>query len=165
VDDNRQRGIDVLKGKHRLFVLTIAGAILIQVAILTLTFVLPAFSDIRTMDGRSAFERSARLSFGDRFYEYVEFIRETIPYDARVVLPPITIDAAYGNLGIMQYFLAPREISNCPSATESRACLETFSGENTYLLFVRNFPYKEDYEGIRELVLYNNSLGVIAPPE
>lgn len=148
-----------------MFRLSLFAVVLIQAAIVVTGIALPLYAEVRTVAGRSAFERGARLSFGDAFYEYVRFIRETVPEDGRIVLPPVSVDATYGNMGIMQFFLAPRGIVNCPAEDEIRECLQLFSGERTYFLAIRQYPDPADYGGRRNLIPLNDALGLLAPAE
>jgi hypothetical protein len=144
--------------------LSLFAVVLIQTAIVVFKLVLPLRAEVQTVADRSAFERSARLSFGDRFYEYLDFIRDEVPDEGTVVLPPVSIDATFGNMGIMQYFLAPREVVNCPTEQEARKCLSLFDGKNTYFLHLQGFPTASDESGGRELIPLDDSLGLLSPP-
>jgi hypothetical protein len=110
-----------------------------------------------------AVERGAYIGFGDEFAENVSFARSQVPQDAHIVIPPMSISATYGNQGIMQFFLFPRSIVNCPQVEEARACLQTFRGRDTYFLAVLGFP--ENLTGVenRELLMTNESFGVFLP--
>lgn len=125
--------------------------------------VLPLNQKLKTLEGQSALERSALLSFGDRFTGYLQFVIDEIPEDARVVLPPVSVDATYGNIGIMQYFLFPRDVVNCPSVKDTDECLELFRGGATYFLFVKGFPAKEIVAELRPFVEFDLDLGVFLP--
>jgi hypothetical protein len=67
-------------------------------------------------------------------------------------------------MGIMQYFLAPREVVNCPSEQETPECLSLFDGKDTYFLSVRDFPAVSDKSGGRELIPMDGSFGLLSPP-
>jgi len=112
---------------------------------------------------RPAWERGARLSFGDEFADYMAFLRANIPEEGRVIVPPLAVDPALGNEGLMQYFLFPRTVINCPQIEEDEACLGAFGGESTYFLYVDGFPSPEIAGRTRALALFKDSLGVFAP--
>jgi hypothetical protein len=137
--------------------------ILIQAWVIAMHVVLPLNRELKTLEGRSALERSALLSFGDRFTGYLRFVIDEIPDDARVVLPPISVDETYGNIGIMQYFLFPRDIVNCPSVADTSGCLEQFRGGATYFLFVKGFPGKVMVAETRQFVEFDVDLGIFLP--
>jgi hypothetical protein len=145
-------------------VIAILGVALgIQLGLLYAYQVQPTLHELATVRGMSNWSRSAQLSFGDEFTGYMQFVRKHVPENARVIIPPTNIHSTYGNQGIMQFFLFPRPISNCPNENEASACLKLYSGESTYFLFVDGFPARELIRGERELVSFSEGLGVIMP--
>ncbi len=145
------------------FLLTLS--ILIQLGLSFSHIILPLQARLRTVSGSPILERSARLSFGDTFFEYVEFVKMNVPESGRVVLPPVSIDSTYGNQGIMQFFLFPRSTTNCPDAILVEECLQTFRGESTYFLYIEGFPAEGAASRSRELLLFDDHQGLYEPPE
>ena len=149
--------------KGRWFVTILLIALGIQLYLLSSSVVAPLWRDIRSVANLPPFERSARLSFGDQFSEYIQFIVKVVPESGRVVLPPISVDDTYGNLGIMQFFLFPRSIVNCPSIDATDDCLELFQGDDTYFLSVGTFPQKSKVDETRKYVPFEAELGLFLP--
>jgi hypothetical protein len=108
-------------------------------------------------------ERSITLSFGDDFAAYMGFLADIIPEEATVVLPPVEIDSTLGNVGLMQYFLYPRRITNCPGEMDFADCAILYSGERTYLLAIADFPSYSVEEANKVFVQFNDRRGVYAP--
>lgn len=150
---------------RRVLSLLLATGIVIQMGIIIGQQILPLERDIRRMRDMPAWERAARLSFGDEFADYVMYLRTSLPQDAKLVVPPREVSASYGDEGIMQYLLFPRTITNCPRKEEAMACLELFNGRKTYILYVDGFPAQHLAQQTRELWLFNDHLGVFTPPK
>jgi len=87
----------------------------------------------------SALDRSAIFSEGREFADYMTFLRETIPEDAKVILPPREPVQSLANIGYMQYFLMPREIQNC-GTDEVEACVLRMTGPTSYIITAWKFP-------------------------
>lgn len=139
------------------------GLILVQFWLLFTDFMLPLNSRIRTVRTLPAVERGAYIGFGDEFAGNIRFLWSQVPEDARIVLPPLEISSTYGNQGIMQFFLFPRSIVNCPQVKEASACLQTFRGPETYFLSVFGFPNNETAVDNRDLIMFDESFGVYLP--
>jgi hypothetical protein len=137
----------------------------IQLYLLSSSVVAPLWRDIRTVVALESGERSARLSFGDQFSDYIQFIVEVVPESGRVVLPPVTVDSTFGNMGIMQFFLFPRSIVNCPSIGVAEECLELYQGDETYFLSVDSFPENSQVGSTRKFLPFGTSLGIFLPYE
>jgi hypothetical protein len=115
------------------------------------------------MRGQSAIARSARLAFGETFSHYVAFLREAVPEDALVVIPPVEHDSVFGNMGLMQYLLFPRPLSNCPSLSEWPVCRQRYDGERTYLIAVGGFPSIDEAPDSKTYVAFDDRRGVFVP--
>ena len=94
-----------------------------------------------------------------------QFIVEVVPESGRVVLPPLTVDSTFGNMGIIQFFLFPRSIVNCPSVEATEECLELFQGDDTYFLSVDSFPESNQVGGTRKFLDFDSGLGIFLPYE
>lgn len=137
--------------------------IAIQSVLLGIKVIEPLYSDIATVKDSSSWTRSAQLSFGDRFTSYMDFLRTNIPKDARVVIPPLSIDSTYGNQGIVQFFLFPRSIVNCPDVALEAECLSTFDGASTYFLYIDGFPSQGVVGETLNFLQYDHGLGLYSP--
>jgi hypothetical protein len=113
--------------------------------------------------GLSARVRSERLAFGASFSEYLQFLRERVPDDALVAIPPIEHDPVYGNMGLMQYALFPRRLTNCPAIGEWETCRANYGGENTFVISVRGFPPPDKPPGSKDYVAFDEGRGLFAP--
>jgi hypothetical protein len=93
----------------------------------------------------------------------LKFLRDTLPEDARLILPPRTFNTAYEHIGMMQYFLIPRDIHNC-GRNEVKACVQRATGEKTYILAVYYFPPRDLARQTRRQIHYDENRGLFAPP-
>lgn len=113
--------------------------------------------------GAPAVERSAQIAFGDEFADFMSFVRENVPVTAKLVVPPKGLDPLYGDIGMMQYFLRPRRIIDCPLGVDLAPCIGSLTGKSTYLLAVPGFPPLPEAGLNRHLIAFNGERGVYAP--
>lgn len=111
----------------------------------------------------SPLQRGARIGFGDRFGEYIDFLRATIPEDGAVLLPPEEIDDTLSHVGLMQFFLFPRPVFNCPKSQAVETCLASLRGGESYLLAVGAFPERVVVAQDWILLSHDARRGVYAP--
>ncbi len=77
--------------------------------------------------------RSARFYRGETFAEQVTLLRQAIPPEALVVLPPVSDAPALGQTREMEWFLFPRQVTNCLD----QACLEKWAaGKSAFVVWV-----------------------------
>ena len=143
----------------RVFVAFLA---LTQLAILTQTQIVPLSARIWQVRSQSALERSARLAFGEDFAAYIQFLTGIVPADGKVIIPPLSVDVVFGNIGIVQYYLYPRRIDNC-GEHEIEACLLRVTGKRTYILALPGFPPRELAEQSKVLAKFDAERGVYGP--
>ena len=111
-----------------------------------------------------AVTRSARFAFGDDFAAYVSWLRDTIPSHSRVAIPKEEQGGPFGNLGLMQYFLFPRQIVDCP-VEEVEACVARMTGPSSYVLAPNDlFPPRDIAHAIRQFHVFDGIRGVFGPP-
>jgi len=107
--------------------------------------------------------RSARFAASSNTADFILFLREQIPEDGRVVIPPGDVaNRLLTNTPHMQFFLAPREVINCTSID----CGRMFLGqENTYILIVgmNTFPGPEIRGQPQKTRMLNDTWGVYGP--
>jgi len=141
----------------------LVGAVVLQAA-LTLRWVVgPALVDGRELIGLSAQERSARLAFGDRFLQYVRFVQQEVPLTATVILPSEADDYILGQVGIMQYFLIPRRVADCPTGIAPAICVAGLGGSDTYILAVESFPPPATALIRRDYLAFDDAWGLFVP--
>jgi hypothetical protein len=148
--------------RHGLELLLLA-AVLVQTVVLFESVLLPTLDRIRRVYRLPARERSARLAFGDEFAEYIRFLEEVVPSDATVIVPPVAVDEVLGNEGIVQYYLFPRRVSNCPRTQPVEPCVAGLTGPDSYILAVGGFPPPEVVEQAKTLVRFDDDRGVYVP--
>lgn len=113
--------------------------------------------------GEPSLERSARVAFGDEFAEFISFVRRTVPESAKLVVPSKAVEPVFGDIGLLQYFLRPRKIIDCPMGADTGPCIRSMTGETTYLLAVPGFPPPADAALYREFVAFDAERGVYVP--
>jgi hypothetical protein len=118
------------------------------------------FSRIWRNIGQPGDWRSANFYQGRKFAEYVKFLNETVPETGRVVLPPPGKgpEALYHSPA-MQFFLAPRQVINCPD----EECMRKLSRENTYILVVGEIPGPAEASQDGSLIMMDDAWGVVVP--
>lgn len=113
--------------------------------------------------GASAEERSGFIAFGRGFSEYIQFLNEIIPDDAMVVIPKESQGGVFGHVGMMQYYLFPRTIVDCPPDIAEQ-CVLSMRGGNTYILAPNSvFPPRSAANQIKEFILFEGDQGVYVP--
>ena len=142
--------------------LLIISALAIQINTLVRSSILPTARSTWNMRLSPAWERSATILGGRNFADYVKFVRDHTPADARIILPPRIPVRPVAHVGLMQYFLFPRDIHNC-GIREVEACVRRVTGPNTYILAVDGFPPTDLAELSKYLIQYEDELGVYAP--
>ncbi len=113
--------------------------------------------------GAPPLERSAQIAFGDEFADFMSFIRRTVPESAKLVVPSKSQDPTFGDAGLMQYFLRPRAIVDCPPGDGLPQCIRSLTGTSTYILAVGDFPPAAEAGLRRDLVTFRGDRGVYVP--
>jgi hypothetical protein len=103
-------------GKERwlssLAILALVVATFLQLRLVFEDFVQPRLGRYWQLRSLAAWERSALLSEGEDFLEFVAFLKENIPETGKVVLPPhasIGEAGPFTNIGFIQYSMIPRQ--------------------------------------------------------
>ena len=138
-------------------------SLVVQIALVTKSVVYPLSTKIWEVRRLPALDRSAEIAFGSEFASFVAFLREVIPPEGRVVVPPMVQEPVYGSIGLMQYFLFPRDVVNCPSGPSLSACVRSMKGAMTYILAIGDFPRPEDVPEGKVLLPHSGNGGVYAP--
>ena len=143
--------------------LSLAVALVAQGVLLSKGTLWPLAQRVWEVRGDPPLERSARLAFGDAFADYMRFLREHVPENARLVVPPKAVVPVYGDIGLMQYFLAPRQIVDCPAGPDLAPCVASMDGARTYILAIPEFPPTDSVPANKEHWDHGGGFGVYAP--
>jgi hypothetical protein len=115
---------------------------------------------VRATMGQTALWRSANFRISHRFADYILFLNANIPDDGRVILSPG--DGGPKSAGItpfMQFFLAPRQVTNCLDVS----CIQNVDRQNTYIPFTAR-SLVDDLALEPEAVLaFDDEWGLILP--
>lgn len=147
---------------HWVILILLAIVVVVQSWNLANDYVKRRSKTVWDLKGFSAIERSAILSEGMEFAEYMSFLRDTVPENAKVVMPPHQPVQPLSNMGFAEYFLMPRTIINCGS-DEVRECVLRMTGEHSYIVTAWKFPPKDAAESVKKFIPFRNELGVYAP--
>lgn len=144
-------------------VLLVLILVVYQAIVLVNTYLLPMGLLAWERRALPVWERSALLLEGDRFAGHVGFLRQHVPEDARLILPPLERNNAYEHIGLMQYFLFPRDIHNCGHSETPAECVRRMTGETTYIIALDYFPPRAETLETKTFLQYEEDLGVFAP--
>ena len=107
----------------------------------------------------NAFLRSGDASFGSEFASYLQFLRDQIPEDASVVIPPDQGSQYFLNdLYLMQYFLFPRRIITCQQKCDDQLLIP-----NTFFISQDKFPSPDTIPNSYRFEPFNETLGLYVP--
>jgi len=110
---------------------------------------------------KADWERSALLQPGD-VAGFVGFLRQQVPEDGRLILPPNIPQRPFAHVGYMQYYLFPRDIQNC-GHDEVEACVRRIGGAKTYIMALPDFPPRALASEKLRFIPYRDDMGVFAP--
>lgn len=143
--------------------LLVSAAIIYQAVLLTTGTIIPIAKPIWRLRSLSATERSAIIGFSRDFSNYIDFVKQHVPEDATVAIPKPPQGQEFGYVAIMQYFLFPRTIIDCPPETAVE-CVLKMTGPDSYILAPNAvFPPREAADRVRRFISYDGVRGVYAP--
>ena len=106
-----------------------------------------------------AFVRSADGSYGSDFAAVISLLRNSIPEQASVLIPPASSkNSSLTDLYLMQYFLFPRTIETCPSN-----CAALIAAPGIYIIAQDAFPASNQVPASKHLVAIAGSVGLYVP--
>lgn len=112
--------------------------------------------------GLDAIARSADGAYGEDYRRYIEFLRDTVPEVATVIILRTSGLPQYESRAFLQYFLIPRVVIPCPyEAWED--CLVEFASPNTYFAYSEALPLPESYQGFLQQITFGPDLGLLGP--
>lgn len=138
-------------------------AFIIQFAVMAQSIIEPMAREILDVRNEQAPERSAVISFGDGIAGYIAFIIDRTDKDEFVLLPYRENHEVLGNEGLMQYYLIPRRITNCPFDQPFEKCLLIQGGSRTSILSLNGFPPVAIDDGKYLFVPFNEDWGIYIP--
>lgn len=138
-------------------------AFIIQFSVLAQSIIRPAAIEILDVRNDQAPKRSAVIAFGDGIAGYIAFIIERTDEDGFVLLPYRETHEVLSNIGIMQYYLIPRRITNCPYDQPFEDCLLIQGGSRTSILSLNGFPSVAIDDGKYQFVPFNEAWGIYVP--
>lgn len=107
--------------------------------------------------------RTTALLFSEDYANYIEFVKDVVPADAMVLIPKEAHVWNFGNLGLMQYFLYPRSIIDCP-VEGFNDCILSSIGPSTFILAPNSdFPPQNLLEEHMQFIPYDGSQGIYIP--
>lgn len=147
----------------RMIRLLLGVALVLQLFTLIGSKLAPLRQRILGIQARPMLERSAVLAFGDQFNEYLQFVLDEIPQDALVVIPPRSVDYRWGDVFLMQFYMVPRALSNCPSEQDVPACIRAHDGERTYFIEIDNYLPESMLLQSKNYKPFDESRGIYVP--
>ncbi len=136
--------------------LLLSAAALIQLGILMRGFIPNIMHNIWEERSTSATWRSASLHLGQEYAAYIEFVKSHVPEDALLIIPKASQAWQYGNIGLMQHYLFPRTIADCPM-DKLEECILNLKGSNAYILAPTSaFPPRELADQVKRFIPYGD---------
>lgn len=114
--------------------------VIVQLFVLVQSTLIPALMEILDTRDYQAVERSAMIAFGDDIAEFIRFVGERTNEVDFVLIPSPEAHEVMSHVGIMQYYLIPRNVSNCPINQSFQECFQIQGGPKTSILSVNGFP-------------------------
>ena len=144
--------------KTRITVITLllAVAALAQTGILLQGFIPKLAQKIWEERSNPAIWRSASIHLGSDYAEYLAFVRSHVPEDGLLIIPKASQSWQFGNIGLMQHYLFPRRIADCP-IDKLETCILNLKGSNTYILApTGSFPPREIADQVKRFLPYGD---------
>ena len=138
-------------------------AILYQLIQVIRVEILPLSKLVVQRYGTDAIERSALFFYGKKFSEFINFVNENVPPEAIVIIPRFEQDELFGHEGIMEFFLIPRKVENCPPNIPVEGCILRQHASNKYILAVEGFPPRSAALQVKQWVPFDGERGVYIP--
>ena len=143
-----------IRKRHDWKPLLLSVLIIVQVLLVTRSYISVHMKEFLKRRDLLAFERSGVGVFGAEGFAYMEFILDEVPPSGIVVIPstrPDTyqeIQAMWHITGVMEYFLMPREVIKCPCTYPEKRCAACLETDEYYILAIGNFPpFEEPIDG------------------
>jgi hypothetical protein len=162
MNDPRRKGLLQIAVRAPVVDLVLAAVLVVQFVLLGVS-IRPLALRVAQYQGAAALGRSARIAFGDQFGDFIQFVELNVPQDSRIIIPPMALDSTFGDTGLMQYFLIPREIVNCPSGEDLPTCVRSMTGGGTCILRVAGFPAQEDVPPSKVYLPFDADRGLYCP--
>lgn len=137
-------------------------AVVVQLAVVFKFIVLPDLEQLWVMRERSPYDRSVVFLLDEQSLNYLEFANSELPEDAVLVIPKRTVEPIFGHVGMMQFYLFPRTIVDCPLEA-AHECLGA-GRPNTFILAPSiDFPPRELIPKGMQFIEQDGDRGLFAP--
>lgn len=159
--NNLRRGLHWVKENISSLILVIA--IVLQIFFLYRSYISDIALSIWQNKANTASFRSASILFDDHYAEYIEFVIAYVPEDGLVMIPKEEQVWDFGNVGLMQSFLFPRQIVDCPIESLD-ACILNLKGPNSYILAPdATFPPRGVTDRVKQFIPFEGDRGLYVP--
>lgn len=169
-DQSRERS--TRKISQLVLILAVAGVVAVsgyQLLVLAREFIIPWTTRVSARIGSPAVDRSGYFieeemgQDAERFVGFIHFIKDNVPQDRYIVLPPVDHGGEFSNEGFVQYFVFPMSVVNCPRNQSHEYCVTEIYGADTYILAVPGFPPAEAASTGRIFIEYSGNWGLYVP--
>ena len=151
------------RAKSNLSFLILTLAAIAQLLFILINPITELSQDIWGERFASAPWRSASILFGNDYAEYIEFVKSNVPEEGLVIIPKQDQVWNFGNVGLMQYFLYPRPIADCPMQSLEE-CILDLKGPNSYILAPDStFPPREVADQVKRFIPFEGDRGLYVP--
>lgn len=126
--------------------LLLAALIAVQFSFLAKNYILFHLAYTPERLQMNSIDRSGVSVFGEDGYAYMQFIRESTPPDAKIIIPDIRpdkgreIEAMWHVRGVVQHFLMPRRITSCPCHGGGEDCIPCIEQPGFHVLSIGDYP-------------------------
>jgi hypothetical protein len=141
----------------------LAVGFVIQALVLSQVAIKQLWPRLLSVRSESTISRSATIAFGDEFDSFIDFLLQHIPEDGLVVLPPKGSDIRFSDEFLMQFYLMPRVLTNCPEPEQFLTCLRDRSGPRTFMISVGANPDPRITEIFGTYLPHSGEFGLYAP--
>ncbi|HEX9676187.1 MAG TPA: hypothetical protein VGA07_09425, partial [Anaerolineales bacterium] len=90
--------------------------------------------------------RSADMSLGVQATRAIQFVNQSVPEEAVILLPPEGVPGRFALERSMQYFFFPRRLIECGSV-ENERCSQALASPEVYILATEDFPAQPIAQG------------------
>jgi hypothetical protein len=158
---NLRRGLHWVKENISSLILVIA--FVLQIFFLYRSYISDIALSIWQNKATTASFRSASVLFDNHYTEYIEFVIANVPEDGLVMIPKEERVWDFGNVGLMQSFLFPRQIVDCPIES-LEGCILNLKGPNSYILAPDAiFPPRRYADQVKEFIPFKGDRGLYVP--
>ena len=131
---------------RKIWIILLVAAILGQTAFLLRDYVLPWGWRAKQVLDQPRLVRSADMSLGVQATRAIQFVNQSVPEEAVILLPPEGVPGRFALERSMQYFFFPRRLIECGSV-ENERCSQALASPEVYILATEDFPAQPIAQG------------------